>query len=371
MSAWRHGSQRGPPPPRHMGLMTLQQEAERLRAELEKLDQVRVRVALFGQPGAGKSSLINALVGREVAVTGERTDTTVDAHSYHHDGVVYTDLPGFGTTRFPADTYWERFKLDEQDLLLCVKDSKFSDADDRMFFEQLWTRGKVCLFVHNKSDTLWSNTKTTEEIRAELSRDLEERLAPRTARLVFASCRTKEGLDELERAIGDYLPDAKRERWERAAAAYSEEWLQRKRAIIQREVYIGAALSAINGFNPIPGADLAIDLSALAGLLVRIRNHYGLSDARLERYLQFAPAAKALTDKVLKYATREGLLLLLKRFASRQLEKQVTKYIPFIGQAVAASVGYGITLQVGFEFLDTCHELALQVMKAELNHHAP
>ncbi len=346
--------------------MTLQEEAERLRLELEKLDQVRVRVALFGQPGAGKSSLINALIGREVAITGERTDTTVEAHSYHHDGVEYTDLPGFGTTRFPAETYWSRFKLDEQDLLLCVKDGKFTDADDRMFFEQLWRRGKVCLFVHNKADTLWSNTKTNQEIQDELRRDLDERLAPHTAKMVFTSCRTKEGLDELERAIGDYLPDAKRERWERAAAAYSEEWLLRKRSIIKREVYIGAALSAVNGFNPIPGADLAIDLSALAGLLVRIRSHYGLSDARLERYLQYAPAVKALTDKILKYATREGLLLLLKRFASRQMEKQVTKFIPFVGQAVAASVGYGITLQVGFEFLDTCHELALAVMKAEL-----
>jgi GTP-binding protein EngB required for normal cell division len=346
--------------------MSLQEEAERLRAELEKLDQVRVRVALFGQPGAGKSSLINALIGREVAVTGERTDTTTKPQTYHHDGVDYTDLPGFGTTRFPADTYWERFKLDEQDLLLCVKDGKFSDADDRMFFEQLWRRGKVCLFVHNKADTLWSSTRSSEEIRDELRRDLEARLAPRSATMVFTSCRTKEGLDELEREIGNYLPEAKRERWERAAAAYSEEWLLRKRKIIQREVYIGAALSAINGFNPIPGADIAIDLSALAGILVRIRAHYGLSDARLERYLQYAPAVKALTDKVLKYATREGLLLLARRFASRQLEKQVTKYIPFIGQAVAASVGYGITLQVGFEFLDTCHELALQVMRAEL-----
>ena len=226
-----------------------------------------------------------------------------------------------------------------------------------MFFEQLWRRGKVCLFVHNKADTLWSNSRNTEEIRDELRRDLSERLAPHAATLVFTSCRTKEGLDELERAIGDYLPDAKRERWERAAAAYSEDWLMRKRNIIKREVYIGAALSAVNGFNPIPGADLAIDLSALAGLLVRIRGHYGLSDTRLERYLQYAPAVKALTDKVLKYATREGLLLLLKRFASRQLEKQVSKFIPFVGQAVAASVGYGITVQVGFEFLDTCHEL--------------
>jgi small GTP-binding protein len=351
--------------------MTLREETERLRSELEKLDEVRVRVALFGQPGAGKSSLINALIGREVAETGARTDTTTEAKRYHHDGVDYTDLPGFGTTRFPADTYWERFQLDEHDLLLCVKDGKFSLDDDKVFFSELFKRGKVCIFVHNKLDTLWSSTKTMDEVKQEIAADFAARITPHQAPLVFTSCRTREGLDELERAIWDHLPEAKRERWERAVAAYSEEWLERKRKVIEREVYICAALSAANGFNPIPGADIAIDLSTLAGLLMRVRGHYGLSDARLERYLQIAPAAKLVVDKLLQYATREGLLHLLRRFASQQLQRQFAKYIPFVGQTVAALVGYGVTLQIGFEFLDTCHRLAREMMEADLAQRGP
>ena len=351
--------------------MTLREETERLRRELEKLDEVRVRVALFGQPGAGKSSIINALIGREVAETGAHTDTTTDAHKYHHDGVDYTDLPGFGTTRFPADTYWERFQLDEHDLLLCVKDGKFSDDDDKLFFEELWKRGKVCIFVHNKLDTLWSSSKSVDEVQAEIRGDFDRRIAPHKAPLVFTSCRTRDGLDELERAIWAHLPEAKRERWERAVAAYSEEWLERKRKVIEREVYVCAALSAANGVNPIPGADIAVDLSTLAALLVRVRGHYGLSDTRLERYLQIAPAAKLVVDRLLQYATREGLLRLLKRFASQHLQRQVAKYIPLVGQTVAALVGYGVTLQVGFEFLDTCHRLAREIMEAELTQRGP
>lgn len=351
--------------------MNLREETERLKRELERLDEVRVRVALFGQPGAGKSSLINALIGRDVAEAGERTDTTLEAHCYEHDGVEYTDLPGFGTTRFPAETYWDRFQISDHDLLLCVKDSKFSLADDKLFFEEIWKRGKVCIFVHNKLDTLWSSSKTIEQVKQELQEELEARIAPHKAPLVFTSCRTREGLDALERAIWDHLPTAKRERWERAVAAYSDEWLDRKRRVIEREVYMCAALSAANGFNPIPGADLAIDLSTLAGLLVRIRGHYGLSDARLERYLQFAPAAKAVVDKLLQYATREGLLRLLRRYASQTMQRQVSKYIPFVGQTVAALVGFGVTHQVGMEFLDTCHRLAREVMQAELSQRGP
>ncbi len=351
--------------------MDLREEAERLRRELEKLDEVKVRVALFGQPGAGKSSLINALIGREVALAGERTDTTTEAQRFHHDGVEYTDLPGFGTTRFPADTYWERFQISDHDLLLCVKDGKLTREDDKLFFEEIWKRGKVCIFVHNKLDTLWSSTKTLEEVQTELREELEQRIAPHSAPLVFTSCRTREGLDELERGIWACLPEAKRERWERAVAAYSDEWLERKRKVIEREVYVCAALSAANGFNPIPGADIAIDLSTLAGLLVRIRSHYGLSDRRLERFLQLAPAAKMVVDRLLQYATREGLMRLLRRFASQTMQRQVSKYIPLVGQSIAALVGYGVTLQVGFEFLDTCHRLAREVMAAELTQRGP
>lgn len=351
--------------------MNLREETERLRMELQKLDDVRVRVALFGQPGAGKSSLINALIGRDVAEAGERTDTTIEAQRYQHDGVEYTDLPGFGTTRFPAETYWERFQISDHDLLLCVKNGKFSLDDDKLFFEELWKRGKVCIFVHNKLDTFWSSTKTIDEVKAELTDELRQRIAPHEAPLVFTSCRTREGLDELEKAIWEHLPEAKRERWERAVTAYSEEWLERKRKVIEREVYMCAALSAANGFNPIPGADVAIDLSTLAGLLVRIRGHYGLTDKRLERYLQVAPAAKMVVDKLLQYATREGLLRLLRRYASQTMQRQVSKYIPFVGQTVAALVGFGVTHQVGFEFLDTCHRLAREVMEAELSQRGP
>lgn len=351
--------------------MTLREETERLRKELQMLDDVRVKVALFGQPGAGKSSLINALIGRELAETGAQTDTTTEARRYHHDGVDYTDLPGFGTTRFPADTYWERFQLSDHDLLLCVKDGKFSLDDDKLFFEELWRRGKVCVFVHNKVDTLWSSTKSSEEVQQEISADFERRIAPHAAPLVFTSCRTREGLDALEQTIWEHLPEAKRERWARAVAAYSDEWLERKRKVIEREVYVCAALSAANGFNPIPGADIAIDLSTLAGLLVRVRSHYGLSDKRLERYLQIAPAAKLVVDKLLQYATREGLLRLLRRYASQQLQRQFAKYIPLVGQTVAALVGYGVTLQVGFEFLETCHRLAREIMASELAQQGP
>ena len=44
----------------HMGINS---EAQKIREKLESEKEQTVSVALFGQPGAGKSSLINKMVG--------------------------------------------------------------------------------------------------------------------------------------------------------------------------------------------------------------------------------------------------------------------------------------------------------------------
>jgi len=44
--------------------MGIREEAERIKKKLEESINLKVRLALFGQPGSGKSSIINKLVGR-------------------------------------------------------------------------------------------------------------------------------------------------------------------------------------------------------------------------------------------------------------------------------------------------------------------
>jgi len=53
--------------------MSIQDDIDRIRRALSDQESTKVRVALFGQPGAGKSSLINALVGRPLAKVGVAT----------------------------------------------------------------------------------------------------------------------------------------------------------------------------------------------------------------------------------------------------------------------------------------------------------
>ena len=50
--------------------MTLSEAAEQIRERMLADDQVRVSIALFGQPGCGKSSLIKAISGAVIPDDG-------------------------------------------------------------------------------------------------------------------------------------------------------------------------------------------------------------------------------------------------------------------------------------------------------------
>jgi hypothetical protein len=79
-----------------------------------------------------------------------------------------------------------------------------------------------------------------------------------------------------------------------------------------------------------------------------------------------APTLLPIGKKVLDIATKEGILLLLKRFAGQQASKQISKYIPFVGQAIAATIGFTMTKYAGESYLNDCHELAMKILEEEL-----
>src|SRR5258708_4160345 len=81
------------------------------QADLDEYERTKVNVALIGETGVGKSSLVNAIVGRKVAQTGATGETTHQAQAVPHeevDGLVFWDLPGCGTPNQPRATYIEK-----------------------------------------------------------------------------------------------------------------------------------------------------------------------------------------------------------------------------------------------------------------------
>jgi len=345
--------------------MSINSEVANTIRRLEEEFNTTVSVALFGQPGSGKSSLINKIAGEQVADVGVETDKTVEAKAYPVKGVLYVDLPGYGTKKFPKDTFFQKQKIKDFDLFLCVTSGKLHQADTE-FFQALAKLGKVCIFVINKCDEIWEDGVTFEELQKRKMEDITKHVG-QAVKTVFTSCRTNTGLDILDDEIANNLDGAKRERWARGAKAYSIGFLKKKRKASEKHVAYGAAAAAANALNPIPGVDVAVDLTILLKLFKDIRDDFGLNDDSLSDLKKSSiPVVAGLANNAIKYATKEGLLILLKNFAGREAVKEFTKYIPFIGQAVAASLGYAITSNVGNSYLEDCYKLAEAVLKDKL-----
>lgn len=345
--------------------MSIHDEAGKIRHMLDEDRKTTVSVALFGQPGAGKSSLINKIIGEKVAEVGVETDKTVEAASYEAKGLRFVDLPGYGTNNFPKESYFQRFGIQQFDLFLCVTSGKLHQADTE-FFQELANRGKVCIFVVNKHDEIWEDGVEIGELEQRKRNDITKHVGQRV-NVIFTSCKMNTGLDILNEEIRNNLDGAKRERWARGAKAYSERFLQEKKAACEKYVAYAAAAAATNAINPVPGVDVAVDISIIMGLFKEIRDDYGLSDDFLSSLKRSSiPIIGRLANNVVQYAAKEGIFMLLKSFAGRQAVKSFSKYIPIIGQAIAAGLGYAITSNVGNSYLNDCHELAAEALKNNL-----
>jgi small GTP-binding protein len=148
-------------------------EVERLA---DKLEREAVHIAVFGRVGTGKSSLCNALLGREAFSTsplhGETRESSGQAwHAAGSGSVELIDTPGIDELDGKARAELAEAVAARADVLLFVCEGDLTDVEFRAL-EQLAERPRQILLVLNKAD------RYTKEERASLLARLEERSAP-------------------------------------------------------------------------------------------------------------------------------------------------------------------------------------------------
>ena len=184
--------------------MNLEEEMQAKWEEKKRELEEEVHIALVGQPGAGKSSLINKLIGRKLFETGVHTDTTVDMQEAAFGTLRIHDLPGYGTVRFPVERWVEEFHPEQYDLYLFVFEGKLHDSDAILFnYLKQWRdeREHPFFIVRNKKDQIWDEEKPKDALMDEIARDVRDKLGEPDAAVQFVSCRTGEGIEELKQAI--------------------------------------------------------------------------------------------------------------------------------------------------------------------------
>ncbi|TXH70313.1 MAG: hypothetical protein E6Q85_07990 [Thiothrix sp.] len=126
--------------------------------------------------------------------------------------------------------------------------------------------------------------------------------------------------------------------------------------------------SAAAAIVPVPGVDIAADVALLLDTIPSINNRFGLSQEQINK---LDPQTKKLilvaikgigSNLIAKTITKEMIVQVLKTVGVRLATKQVAKYIPFIGSAVAATLSFTAMKYVGNSHVDDCYNVAKRII---------
>ena len=117
-------------------------------------------VAVLGQPNAGKSSLVNFLVGEEVAIVSHRRQTTRNAilgiKNCHNHQIIFVDTPGIHHSKNNLDRFMMknvRSAIAGADVVLYLFDgSKVMEDEELEYVESLREKTDNLILVQTKAD---------------------------------------------------------------------------------------------------------------------------------------------------------------------------------------------------------------------------
>ncbi|RUR53059.1 hypothetical protein [Vreelandella populi] len=133
-----------------------------------------------------------------------------------------------------------------------------------------------------------------------------------------------------------------------------------------------SSLSAGAAVIPIPGVDVGSDVTLLLRLIPKINEKFGLTPEQIdsldtESKIMVMTAISNVGSKMAgKYITKKLIVMLLQKMSGKIAAKSVTKYVPFIGSAVAGSISFAAMKYMGNSHIDDCYEIALAAMENKL-----
>jgi small GTP-binding protein len=333
------------------------EEKARLRAELaglrqmhDKLTSGRVEIVIFGEISTGKSALINALVGQDVASVDVRGGWTREVWHVAWNGagyclpglgqsqVVLIDTPGINEVGGAARGDMAREAAQRADLILFVTDSDLNDTEHGNLV-QLAAFHKPLIVVLNKID-LYSRdqrAKLLDVIRSSRLKDVvpAEHIVtaaadPREREYVIQAAdgsqrsewrKPPPDVEELKSLILQLLDREGLSLIALNAALYAADKSDRVASLrvqlrnmrAQQVIWSYATLKVIGvGLNPLPLADVLGGVAIDAAMIVTLAAVYGLemstSHAK-ELAISIAKAAGLMTAGVI---VSSGLMSLLK-----------------------------------------------------------
>ena len=293
-------------------------------------------VAVVGPVNAGKSTLLNAFAGRDVAQVGATPGTTKRAESHSALGFEMVDTPGADEVAGDERRTAAMDEVEKAGVVIALFDaSRGITSSDRQVFDlvveilqrraakeesaegaltpaDLVERGRLVVVV-NKSDMIPRDEREDVKKRAASDPGI-----PSTFVLPVSALKRR-GLDRVAQRMVDASPGMV-EALVEIMPSYAEE-------IAGQLVHRYSVAAATLALTPIPGPDV-FPLTALQlAMVIRLSRIYG----------------HRLTWK----RSREMLPAVAAGFGWRELFRQIAKLVPVSGWAVSSGIAYAGTYATG------------------------
>ena len=164
-------------------------------------------VNIFGKPNAGKSTLLNAIMGEKMAIVSHKVQTTrhrIKAILTEKDyQIIFSDTPGIIEPKYKLhEKMMQAVKgsLEDADLALLMFDVKEDLAESDAIFSSLNLKVPAIIII-NKIDTL-KDEKRMEEV------ELFFKEKKYCKEVIAISAYRKEGIENLLNRILTYLPES-------------------------------------------------------------------------------------------------------------------------------------------------------------------
>lgn len=164
-------------------------------------------VSIVGRPNVGKSTLINHLIGKKVAITSNKPQTTRNIiqgiYNDQDTQIVFVDTPGIHKPKHKLGKALNRqayYSISDVDVVLFLVDvSEKQGPGDLYVIEKLKEGNKPVILVLNKIDTI---SKSELILKIEEYKDLYP-----FSEIVPVSALKSDNIDTLIKVVKNYLTD--------------------------------------------------------------------------------------------------------------------------------------------------------------------
>ncbi|MEG0022280.1 MAG: GTPase Era [Bacilli bacterium] len=164
-------------------------------------------VSLIGRPNVGKSTLVNSIIGKKVAITSDKPQTTRNViqgiYNEPDTQIVFVDTPGIHKPNHKLGKYLNKqayCSIDDVDIILFLVDATMAlGAGDKFILERLKETEKPVILIINKIDKLNQEQLLKKIVEYKDIFDFKE--------IIPVSALKKNNVKEVVKVLKEYLPD--------------------------------------------------------------------------------------------------------------------------------------------------------------------